>query len=114
MDHITAIVLAAGRGNRMHSDIPKQYLDLCGKPVIYYSLKCFEQSSVDDIVLVTGAEDIEYCREQIVGRFQLKKVKQIVAGGSERYWSVKNVISVVWAMIGSRFIRGEAQTLRIF
>lgn len=90
MEHITAIVLAAGRGKRMQSDIPKQFLELAGKPVLYYSLKCFEESPVDDMILVTGAEDITYCREQIVDRFQLKKVKQIVAGGSERYWSVKN------------------------
>ena len=50
MEHITAIVLAAGKGNRMQSDIPKQYLDLLGKPVLYYSLQAFEDSSVDDII----------------------------------------------------------------
>ena len=35
----TAIVLAGGSGKRMHSEIPKQYMQLNGKPVIYYSLK---------------------------------------------------------------------------
>ena len=40
----TAIVLAGGSGKRMRSEIPKQYMQLNGKPVIYYSLKAFEES----------------------------------------------------------------------
>ena len=50
----TAIVLAAGKGTRMQADIPKQYLELNGRPVLYYSLKAFEESFVDEIILVTG------------------------------------------------------------
>lgn len=90
MKHITAIVLAAGKGSRMHSDVPKQFLDLCGKPVLFYSLAAFEKSLVDDIILVTGKEDIEYCRRDIVDKYHFNKVKKIVAGGTERYWSVSN------------------------
>ena len=37
--HSTAILLAGGRGKRMESDVPKQYLDLCGRPLLYYSLR---------------------------------------------------------------------------
>lgn len=88
-DKITAIVLAAGKGNRMQSDIPKQFMELCGKPVIYYSLMAFENSPVTDIVLVTGEEYIEYCKNEIVKKYQLDKVKAVVCGGTERYWSVK-------------------------
>lgn len=88
--HVTAIVLAAGTGRRMQSDVPKQYMDLDGKPVLYYSLKSFEKSSVDDIILVTSQNDISYCRENIVEQYGLCKVKCIVAGGTERYWSVRN------------------------
>lgn len=84
----TAIVLSAGSGRRMHSEIPKQYMDLCGYPVLYYSLKAFEESSVDEIVLVTGASDIEFCRKEIVEEYGFSKVAAIVAGGSERYLSV--------------------------
>ena len=90
MGKVTAIILAAGKGNRMHSDIPKQFLKLCGKPVLYYSLKIFEESSVDDIVLVTGKNDIEYCANDIVKKHHINKVKAIIEGGTERYWSVKN------------------------
>lgn len=83
-----AIVLAAGRGTRMHSDIPKQYLVLREKPVLYYALKTFQDSFIDRIILVTSESDIEYCRKNIVEQYGFDKVTQIVAGGKERYHSV--------------------------
>ena len=52
MDKFAAIVLSAGVGSRMKSDIPKQYMDLEGKPVIYYSLKAFEDAGFSSIVSV--------------------------------------------------------------
>ena len=88
MKKYAAIVLSAGNGSRMKSDIPKQYLPLIEKPVIYYSLMAFQNSPVDEIVLVAGANDIEYCRKEIVERYGLSKVTRIVAGGKERYDSV--------------------------
>ncbi len=92
--HVTAIVLAAGKGSRMQSDIPKQYMEIAGKPVLYYSLKAFEESSVDDIILVTSEDDVSYCKNDIVDKFSISKVKCVVAGGAERYWSVRNGLSV--------------------
>lgn len=84
----TAIVLAAGKGSRMQSAVPKQYLELCGKPVLYYSLAAFEESFIDDIILVAGKDDISYCKEQIVERYGFQKVTKIIDGGAERYLSV--------------------------
>lgn len=84
----SAIVLAAGRGKRMNSNVQKQYMMLLEKPVLYYSLKAFEESFVDEIILVTGKEEIEYCRTEIVEKYEFCKVKKIVAGGKERYHSV--------------------------
>lgn len=86
--HHTAIILAAGKGKRMQSEIPKQYLELEGKPIIYYSLKVFEESFIDNIILVTSKEDISFCRKEIVEKFGFRKVTEIVAGGSQRYHSV--------------------------
>lgn len=85
---VTAIVLAAGKGSRMNSDIPKQYLSLLGKPVLFYSLQAFEESTVDEIILVTGSNEQDYCKKELVGKYQLKKVTHIVEGGAERYHSV--------------------------
>lgn len=83
-----AIILAAGQGKRMETDVPKQYLLLNGKPIIYYTLKSFEQSKVDEIVLVTGNKEIEYCKDHILQKYGFSKVTKIVAGGKERYDSV--------------------------
>lgn len=83
-----AIVLAAGKGTRMESDIQKQYLELWGKPLIYYALKAFEDSPVKQVILVTGRGETGYCRKEIVERFGFQKVSQITEGGRERYHSV--------------------------
>ena len=87
----TAIVLAAGQGKRMGTKIQKQYLEIDGKPILYYSLQAFEQSElIDEIVLVVGDGQIDYCQKQMVSKYGFKKVKAIVEGGKERYHSVAN------------------------
>lgn len=83
-----AVVLAAGRGKRMKSSVQKQFLELSGRPLITYALQQFEESGVDQVVLVTGKEDLDYCREHIVKEFGFHKVTAVVAGGKERYHSV--------------------------
>lgn len=84
----TAIVLAAGQGKRMESKVAKQYLLLKGKPVLYYTLKAFEDSLVDSIILVTKEGEEEYCRKEIVEAYSFRKIVAIVRGGRERYHSV--------------------------
>lgn len=83
-----AVVLAAGVGSRMKSDRPKQFMELLGKPVLYYPLQVFQDSFIEEIVLVTGKNEIEYCRKEIVEKYGFQKVKAVVAGGKERYHSV--------------------------
>lgn len=84
----TAIVLAAGSGKRMQSNTPKQYMNLCGKPILYYSIKAFEESSVKEIILVVGQGEEEYCKKEIIDKYHFTKVRKIVVGGKERYHSV--------------------------
>lgn len=83
-----AIVLAAGSGKRMNSQVHKQYLIIQDRPVLYYSLKEFQDSAVDEIVLVVGKGEEEFCRREIVDKYGISKVKAIVEGGKERYHSV--------------------------
>jgi 2-C-methyl-D-erythritol 4-phosphate cytidylyltransferase len=91
--HCTAIVLAAGSGKRMHSDVPKQFMMLAGKPLVWYSLEAVERSKIiDDCILVTGAADIEYVKDKIVDLYGFSKVAAVVAGGNERYESVQNAL----------------------
>ena len=54
-----AIVLAAGKGSRMQSKVHKQYLELAGSLLIFYSLYEMEQA-VDEIILVLGAGEEEF------------------------------------------------------
>nr|WP_308627185.1 2-C-methyl-D-erythritol 4-phosphate cytidylyltransferase [uncultured Eisenbergiella sp.] len=90
-----AVVLAAGKGKRMNSDIPKQYMLLRDKPVLYYSLKVFQESFMDEIVLVAEKGEEEFCRKEIVEKYGFTKVKHIAAGGTERYFSVANGLEAV-------------------
>lgn len=84
-----AIVLAAGSGSRMQSDVKKQYMEIGGKPLIYYSLKAFEESVIDDIVLVVSRGDVEFVKRDIVEKYGFDKVTAIVEGGLARYHSVR-------------------------
>lgn len=86
----TAIVLAAGSGKRMQSDVAKQFLMLGEKPVLCYSLDAFEQSNyIDEIILVTSEDGLATC-EEIVKDCGYHKVSAITLGGRERYHSVYN------------------------
>ncbi len=85
----SAVVVAAGKGQRYGSDIPKQFLELNDKPLLYYSLKALSESDkIDEIIVVTSEEWIEYCADEIVKKYNFEKVEAIVAGGKERYDSV--------------------------
>jgi len=90
MSEFVGIILSAGRGKRMGSDVPKQYMELQGKPILYYSIEAFEKSAVDSIIIVAGPADINYVRTDIVERFGFKKVQSVIEGGNERYDSVYN------------------------
>lgn len=90
-EYCTAIVLAAGSGKRMGTKVHKQYLLMGGKPVLYYSLRAFEDSRrIDEIILVCGAGEEDYCRKEIVEKYGISKVRKIISGGAERYDSVWN------------------------
>ncbi len=95
-EHCTAIVLAAGRGRRMGTKTAKQYLELQGKPVLAYALEVFEQSSViDDILLITSEDHIDYCKKEICEKYGIKKVSAVAPGGKERYESVWKALCIL-------------------
>lgn len=88
---ICAIVVAGGKGKRMGADVNKQYLIIHGRPILAHTLSVFDSIDlVDDVIVVTGEHEIEHCRENVVLGYGIKKVSNIVAGGSERQYSVLN------------------------
>lgn len=91
----TAIILAGGSGSRMKSEIPKQYMKLGDRMVIYYSIKAFQDNEhIDNIILVTSKEYIEYARNNFMTN-ELSKVTDVVEGGKERYDSVYSALKKV-------------------
>lgn len=94
----TVIVLAAGNGKRMGGNVQKQFLELGGRPVVCHSLETFQKSVlIDEVVLITGSEQMEYCRKEIVEKYGFTKVSAVVAGGAERYLSVWEGLKFVQA-----------------
>ena len=86
----TAIIVAAGKGNRLGSETPKQFLEINGKPVIRYSMERFDEApSVDDIVVVVSPENVDAFRST-ARSFGIAKLRKIVAGGASRAESVRN------------------------
>jgi len=94
--HVTALILAAGQGRRFGGDIQKQFILLDDKPIVYYTLKRFESSSViSNIILIVPESWLSSIPELLVEKYQFKKISKIIAGGKERYHSVVNGLDAV-------------------
>jgi len=90
-----AIIVAGGVGKRMGNSIPKQFLQLQGKPVLYYTIKTFLEAYKDlQIILVLAADYIDMGREIINAWFDYSRI-QITKGGDTRFHSVKNGLALV-------------------
>ena len=87
---VMAIVLAAGRSTRMGGGLNKQFIELLGKPLIYYSLAAFEQCCVVDAIVVVRRPECAEQAERITRDFGFKKVVAFADGGIERQNSVGN------------------------
>ena len=86
----TAIIVAAGSGNRFDPITPKQFAEILGKPIIIHTLEKFEAcEAVSQVVLVLPASEIVDFEHE-VEKFALKKIIRIVAGGMSRAESVLN------------------------
>ncbi|QDH77540.1 2-C-methyl-D-erythritol 4-phosphate cytidylyltransferase [Echinicola soli] len=92
-----AIIVAGGRGTRMGSPIPKQYLEIGGKPVLMHTLEVFYQLDPSiKIVLVIPATDFPLW-DELCHKFGFGVSHEVVAGGKSRFQSVKNGLdSLQW------------------
>ena len=86
----TAIIVAAGSGKRFGGETPKQFLQILGKPLLIYTLDCFENcSAINEIILVLASDEIEAFSKKI-SKYKLNKITKIIAGGKSRSESVFN------------------------
>ena len=90
-----AVIVAAGSGSRMNSEVPKQFMLLKNKPLLFYALNTFLQAYNDlEVILVLPAEHMSKGQEIIDGFFDNSRVK-ICEGGRTRFHSVQNGLSMI-------------------
>ncbi len=90
---VEALIVAAGKGIRFGEGRKKQFQLLLGKPLLSHTLDKFESSpSIKSILLVVSQEDMTYCLDEVVEKYNYKKISQIIPGGKHRQDSVKNGI----------------------
>jgi 2-C-methyl-D-erythritol 4-phosphate cytidylyltransferase len=95
-NQVIAVIPAAGAGTRMGSARSKQFMDLCGKPMLAVTLERFQKCDlVDRIVVVVSEHSVGYCKREIVDRFELAKVSKVIAGGKRRQESVRKGIEAL-------------------
>lgn len=93
----TAIIVAAGSGQRFDAAQPKQFADLLGKPIIIHTLERFEACpEIDEIVLVLSDEGREHFKK-IEDKFEISNLRSVITGGKTRAESVKNGLDAVTA-----------------
>lgn len=99
------IIPAAGSGRRMGAAVNKQYLLLDGVPILAHTLQLFENHPrIDRIVVVSPADELDYCRSTIIDRYGFTKVTALVAGGAERQDSVWNGLLASGGADGDRVL----------
>ena len=85
-----AIIFAGGSGARMGSGLPKQFIEVNGKPIIIHTLEIFEEHPAVDAIYVACKEDCISRLQKLVKRFLISKVKDIVPGGATGQDSILN------------------------
>lgn len=96
MKYISAIIVAGGNGSRMGMPTKKQYLKIKDKEILVHTVERFNNMpEIQEIIVVTGKEDIPYVEKLLKQDYKLDKVVCIVEGGRERQDSVYNGIQAV-------------------
>ena len=99
---VTAMLFAGGIGARMKSsDLPKQFLEVGGKPIIVHTMEHFSRHPMVDGIVIACKEDwIEYLVE-LIERFAVKKIRAIVPGGETGFASIHNGVVATAAFSGA-------------
>lgn len=126
---VTAAILAGGTGSRMGADRPKQFLELCGVPILIRSLEAFLQNAnVDACVVAVGKDHVQYTEELIARFVRTDKPVSVIEGGAFRGETLLRVLEflkergrlegillthdAVRPFIGDRIIDGNIEAAR--
>lgn len=85
-----ALIIAGGRGNRMGLDIPKQFIEVFGKPILIYTLEAFDEHPLIDEIVVVCVAGWENLLVKYISKFGIKKKIEIIAGGGTGQESIRN------------------------
>jgi 2-C-methyl-D-erythritol 4-phosphate cytidylyltransferase len=89
------IVVAGGSGIRMGSEIPKQFLELCGKPVLMHTIQVFHDFDPESKIILVLPEDQQQFWNGLCQMHTFSLVHQVVSGGNTRFHSVQNGLSQI-------------------
>src|SRR6266849_377992 len=90
-----AIVVAAGKGTRLGGNQPKQFLELCGVPIIIHTLRQFERcEKISEIIVVVPAEETAVF-SSLAEKFEVRKLSRVIAGGATRAQSVLRGLNAI-------------------
>lgn len=87
---VTALILSGGIGARMFSDIPKQYIEVCGKPILMYTMERLEQHAGVDAIVVAAAAKWQLRISDWIARAGLHKFSGFAEAGPSRQESLFN------------------------
>jgi len=91
--NFSIIITAGGIGKRMGADIPKQFIEVKGLPILMHTIKKFHGFNSLAEIIVTLPQDWCLYWEELIIKHQFKVQHQIVSGGIERYDSIKNALA---------------------
>lgn len=95
-DKCCVIIVAGGKGKRMSASTVKQFLSLNNKPILAHTIDKFERNEkIHEIIIVIGKEEKKYCENNIIKKYNYKKIKAVIEGGKERQDSVYNGLKKV-------------------
>lgn len=83
-----ALIIAGGVGNRMGQDIPKQFLNVCDKPVIVYTMECFQHHKDIDGIVVVCIDGWHEMVKSYAKQFGIAKLDSVVSGGKTGFESI--------------------------
>lgn len=93
--HCTAIIVAAGQGTRAGGTIPKQFVEICGKPILFHTVSKFQENAyIDEIIIATRKDYVGYCKDY-AEKNGYGKLSCVVAGGAERQETVSRALEVI-------------------